>query len=403
MVAGGLSKVRLDGMREVLARHVEHSDVPGVVALVSRHGETHVEVLGYTTADGRERLRRDAIFRIASMTKPVTAVATMILVEECKVQLDEPVDRLVPELADRRVIGGIDRPLAESVPANRPVTVRDLLTFTMGLGIILEPPGTSPIGDALAELELGQGPPAPGRVPAPDEWIRRLGTLPLVHQPGERWMYNTGSDVLGVLVARAANQPFPEFLRERIFDPLGMHDTGFRVAPEKTDRFVTGYWTNFETGALEVHDEPVGGQWNASPAFPAGGSGLVSTADDFNVFAQMLLRGGAVGRDRVLSRPSVELMTSDQLTAAQKAHGAMVPGFFDGNGWGFGVAVVTRRTNLYDSVGAYGWTGGLGTSWSTDPAQDMTTILLTQRAFTSPVLPQLHRDFATAAYAAIDD
>ena len=173
MSSGALSKVRLDRMREVLAHHVEHSDVPGVVALVSRRGETHVEPVGYTTVDGREPMRRDSIFRIASMTKPVTAVATMILVEECKLQLDEPVDRLLPELADRRVLGGADRPLDATVPANRPITVRDLLTFTMGLGIVMGPPGAFPIGDALGGPGARTGPtrararPRARRVDAP--------------------------------------------------------------------------------------------------------------------------------------------------------------------------------------------------------------------------------------------
>ncbi len=314
------------------------------------------------------------------MTKPVTAVAALILVEECKVRLDDPVDEFLPELADRKVLKRLDGPLDETVPAARPITTRDLLTFTFGFGLVF---GTDPIAVATAELNLGQGPPSPATTPAPDEWIRRFGTLPLLHQPGERWMYNTGSDVLGVLIARASGQSFDTFLRDRIFEPLGMRDTGFNVPASELDRFVPGYMTNFETGALEVFDEP-GGQWSAPPAFPAGGAGLVSTVDDYLAFAQMVLNRGVFRDERILSRPSVETMTTNQLTEAQQAIGGLVPGSFDNRGWGFGVSVVTDRMGPSQPVGRYGWDGGLGTSWFNDPHEDMTAILMTQHAWSSP-------------------
>src|SRR5262249_19588618 len=194
---------------------------------------------------------------------------------------------------------------------------------------------------AANELQIGMGPPAPSTMPAPDEWMRRLGTLPLMHQPGEKWMYNTGSDVLGVLIARASGQPLETFLRERIFGPLSMKDTSFSVPEGKLDRLATGYWTNFETGTVELHDEPRGGQWSRPPAFPSGGGGLVSTIDDYLAFGQMMLSQGKYGHERILSRPSVETMTTDQLTPEQKAVSGLVPGFFDSHGWGFGVSIVT--------------------------------------------------------------
>src|SRR5438128_845933 len=225
MNSGGLSKTRLGRLHDVMAGYVERGEVPGLVALVSRRGEVHVEALGMKALGGGDPVGRDTIFRISSMTKPVTAVATMILVEECRLRLDDPVDRLLPELADRRVLTRLDAPLDDTEPARRPITVRDLLTFTMGFGLAFAPPGTMPIADALVGLRLGQGPPMPSVFPDPDEWLRRLGTLPLMHQPGERWRYNTGSDVLGVLIARAAGQPFDTFVRERIFEPLDMRDT----------------------------------------------------------------------------------------------------------------------------------------------------------------------------------
>ena len=311
----GLSKERLERVHDVLAGHVEQGTPPGLVAAIVRRGEVHVDAIGTATVGGSTPVARDSIFRIASMSKPVTAVATLILLEEARLRLDDPVDGLLPELAGRRVLKRLDGPLDDTVPAERPITVRDLLTFRLGWGIVMAPPGTYPIQAEL--MALAQGPPDPASTPAPDEWIRRLGALPLMHQPGASWMYHTGSDVLGVLIARAAGQPFETFLRERIFEPLGMKDTGFSVPADRIDRLVTGYWTDPATGALHLADEPAGGQWSAPPAFPSGGGGLVSTIDDYLAFAQMLLAGGQHGGERVISRPAVELMTSDHLTDAR--------------------------------------------------------------------------------------
>src|SRR5438128_7752810 len=229
MSNGELSKARLGRMHDVMAGYVERGEVPGIVTLVSRRGEVHVDAIGMKAVGGSDPMRRDTIIRISSMTKPITAVATMILVEECKVRLDEPVDRLLPELADRKVLKRLDGPLQDTVPANRPITVRDLLTFRMGFGQMMAPPDAYPILSAASEQQIGMGPPNPSTLPAPDEWMRRLGRLPLMHQPGEMWMYNTGSDVLGVLIARASGQPVETFLRERIFEPLVKKDTGFSV------------------------------------------------------------------------------------------------------------------------------------------------------------------------------
>ena len=408
MSRGGFSKARLDRMREVMAGHVERG-VPGLVTLVSRRGETHVEAVGMKAAGGpgaaeNEPMRRDTIFRIASMSKPIIAAATMILVEECKLRLDDPVDPLLPELADRKVLRRLDGPLEDTVPARRPITVRDLLTFRLGLGMIMAPPDSMPIQKALGERALGQGPPAPDTTAAPDEWMRRLGTLPLMHQPGERWMYHTGSDVLGVLIARAAGRPLETFLRERLLEPLGMKDTGFSVPAAKLDRLATSYLSEPTTGGVTLYDAAEGGQWSRPPAFPSGGGGLVSTVDDYLAFAQMLLGGGRHDGERILSRPSVEAMTTDQLTPAQKAASDdLASGFFDSHGWGFGMAVATRRVDGATVPGQYGWDGGLGTSWRSDPKEEMVGILMTQRAWESPTPPPVTVDFWTSAYGAIDD
>jgi CubicO group peptidase (beta-lactamase class C family) len=402
MSNGGFSKSRLGRMHDVMAGYVESGVVPGMVTLICRRGELHVEAIGAKALGGANPVARDTIFRIASMSKPVTAAAAMILVEECKLRLDEPVDRLLPELADRQVLKRLDGPLDETEPANRPITLRDLLTFRLGLGIALAPPDVYPIQKAMSELLLGQGPPNPQTPPAPDEWIRRLGTLPLMHQPGERWMYHTGSDVLGVLISRASGQSFEQFLEERLFEPLGMRDTGFSVPAEKLDRLATCYWTNYKTGALRLFDEPAG-QWSRPPAFPSGGAGIVSTVDDFFAFGQMLLNNGRHGNTRILSRPTVETMTTDQLTFGQKAVSGLTSGYFENHGWGFGLSVVTRRENPAEPVGAFGWDGGLGTSWRCDPREELIGIQLTQAAWTSANPPPVCRDFWTLAYQAIDD
>jgi CubicO group peptidase (beta-lactamase class C family) len=401
MTAAGLSRARLGRMRPAMARHVDQGDPPGVVALVNRGDQIHVDAVGAMRIGG-PAMERDTIFRIASMTKPVIAVATLILMEECALRLGDPVDHLLPELADRTVLPTLDSALDECVPARRPITVRDLLTFTAGFGIVMAPPGSLPIQLALEQQGIDQGPPNPARTPAPDEWMRRLGGVPLCHQPGDGWMYHTASDVLGVLVERAAGQELAAFLRERIFEPLGMPDTGFSVPAEKVGRFATSYAMDTSTQQLMEYDPPVDGQWNRQPAFCSGGGGLVSTVDDFLRFAQMLRRGGGLDGVRLVSRPSVETMTTDQLSDGLKAD-LSTRIFLGDGGWGFGVAVTTRRTEVTASVGSYGWDGGLGTSWQSDPREDLTVIVLTQSAWSSPSAPSLHRDALAVAYGAIDD
>lgn len=401
MSQDGFSKVRLGRMRNVLAGHVESGEVPGLVTLVSRRGEVHVDTIG-AKAVGGDPVRRDTIFRITSMTKPITAAAAMILVEECKIRLDEPVDRLLPELANRKVLKRLDGPLDDTEPAKRPITVRDLLTFRMGLGMIMGPPDVYPIQKAVIALGIvGFGPPNQATPHDPDEWLRRLATLPLMHQPGERWMYNTGSYVLGVLIARASGKPLEAFLRERIFEPLGMKDTGFSVPAAKLDRLVSAYWPNAQTGALDLYDDAKDSQWARPPAFPDGGAGLVSTVDDYLAFGRLMLNKGKNGSERILSRPSVEAMTTDQLTPAQKAASDFA-GLWESHGWGFGVCVVTRRDGVAASPGRFGWDGGSGTTWASDPAEDLVAILMTQRAAFPPT-SAVYLDFWTSVYQAIDD
>ncbi len=396
----GFAKDRLARMHDVLAGYVERKEMPGLVALVASQGEERLEAIGKISHDSNTSMSERTIFRIASMTKPIAAVAAMILVEECKLRLDDAVDHLLPELADRRVLTRLDAELTDTVPAKRAITLRDLLTFTMGLGHVMLPPGSVPIQAKLANPRMFQGPPRPSEIAAPDEWIRLLGELPLIHQPGENWMYHTSADVLTVLIARASGKPFDVFVRERITDPLGMKDTAFFVPAPKVDRFATSY-RPAPDGGLIVFDPAQDGAWSAPPAFASAGAGLVSTAIDLHAFSTMMLRGGSYGSARILSRASIATMTRDQLSHAQKAGSGLYPGFFDGQGWGFGMSVVTARRDIGRTVGTFGWDGGLGTSWSMDPTEEMITLLLTQRGWTSPVPPSVTQDFRTLAYAAL--
>ncbi|WP_274654735.1 serine hydrolase domain-containing protein [Paenibacillus humicola] len=404
---GGFSEAGLSRMRDVLTRHVMSGKIPGLVALVSRGDETHVEAIGTMRHDGGAPMRRDTIFRMASTSKPVTIAAAMILLDECRLRLDDLVETWLPELADRRVLKRIDSPLDDIVPARRPITVRDLLTSTFGLGMDLTSLGT-PIMNAI--FEQGLTPDLPVPMPGPDEWMRRLGTLPLMHQPGERWQYHISSDLLGVLVARVTGQSFETFLHERIFGPLGMKDTGFHVPADKLDRLPPLYAPDPQTGEFNVWDEAKGGRCSQPPAFQGGGGGLCSTVDDYHAYFRMLLNSGMHGTERILSRPAVQLMTTNRLTLEQQAaRNAMASNnvhvsFGQGQhgGWGFGMAVRTYRGD-YAPIGQFGWDGGCGTSTYADPDNRLTGILLTQVGMTTADSARVIHDFWTTVYQAIED
>lgn len=401
MATHALSRAGLDRLHRVLAGHVERGEVPGLVALVARGDEVHVEALGAPAVGDPRPMRRDAIFRIASLTKPVTAAAAMLLVEECTLRLDDSIEPWLPELADRRVLRSLGSPLDDTVPARRAITVRDLLTSRMGFGSVMAPPDTYPIQRLIREYRIGgDGPMLPSEAPATDEWLRRLGSLPLLAQPGERWMYHVSLDVLGALVARASGRSLGTFLRERLFDPLGMTDTAFHVPPDKLGRLPGFYYFDRRANALAPFDDPADSAWRHEPPFESGGGGLVSTVDDYCAFSRMLLHKGRHRGARILSRAAVELMTSDQVTPEQRA-GAEV--FFGASGsWAFGMAVDVRRDEVYRTPGRFGWGGGFGTQAYSDPAEGVIGILLTQRLMESPAPPKLYTDFWTAAYGAME-
>jgi CubicO group peptidase (beta-lactamase class C family) len=399
--ATGFDPAGLARLHDRLADHVERGEVPGLAALVACGDDVHVEVLGAPALDDPRRLRRDAIFRIASLTKPIAAAGAMALVDDGVVSVSHPVERFLPELAGQRVLRSLDGALNDTVPAERPVTVEDLLTFRLGFGAIMAQ-GTYPIQDAEAELGLMTlGPPWPPPPFGPDEWIARFATLPLMDQPGAVWRYNTGAQVLGVLLERASGQSLEDFLRTRLFAPLGMRDTSFSVPKEKQDRFTTAYFPDLSTGALTLMDPPVGGWWNGPPAMGNAAGMLVSTLDDYWAFVAMLLAGGRHHGHEVLSPGSVADMTRDHLTAVQRA--AALPFLEPGMGWGYCMAAPVPGADERPVPSGFGWNGGTGTVWTSDPERGLTGILLTQRAMTSPEPPALFVDFWEGAYGALRD
>lgn len=399
-VGSGFSKARLERMRNVMSGYVERGEIPGLISLVSRNGETHVEVMGTKTAGVKDPMQRDTIFRIASLTKPITAAAAMILVEECRIRLDDPVDNWLPELANRKVLKTLGSELSDVVPASRPIKVRDLLDFRLGYGFTMDlfMNGELPIAKEMMKKGVmpSENLPAMSNM---DDYMKTLGSLPLLFQPGERWLYNTGSDVLGVLLSRVSGKPLEVFLRERIFDPLGMKDTSFSVPASKLGRLATHYQPNAQTGKLDVFDTATNSRFSKPPGFPSGAGGLVSTLDDYFAFGAMMLSNGKHGKDQILSRASVEAMSTDQMTPEQRKAEPLF--FSDNRGWGFGVSVFTKRTGVSSSPGRYGWDGGYGTSWYADPHENMQGILLTQVMWTAADGPPVYHDFWTLAYQAI--
>ena len=379
-------------LRNVLQTYVSNGSVPGAVGLVARGDQVEVQVAGCADVGGTAPMARDSIFRAASITKPITAAAVMMLVEDCRIALDDPVSPWLPELASPVVVRSPSGPADDVVPAARPITVADLLTFRAGYGF--------PSDFSLPAVQLlfdkvhvfGRD---PRLVPAPDDWMAALSRIPLLHHPGEAWLYNTCSDIQGVLITRVSGRPLPEFLAERLFEPLGMADTGFEVPAGKLGRFVSFYRTG-PAGGLELADAP-DGWWSVRPVFPSGAGGLVSTVDDWHRFARMLLSGGSAGGRQLLSPASVRQMTTDYLTPSQRDASRL---FLEGQGWGFGGSVDVAAIDPWNVPGRYGWVGGTGTAAHITLSTGMVTILLSQVEMAGPTPPALMRDFWRSATTA---
>jgi CubicO group peptidase (beta-lactamase class C family) len=367
-------------LQSLVQSFVDAGDAPGVVALVARGDDVDLVAAGFLDLEGTRPMTPDAIFRVASITKPITAAAVLLLVDEGRLALDDPIGRWLPELASPAVVRTPSSPVDDVVPAVRPITTRDLLTFRAGWGFPSDfsLPAVQPLF-----TDLRQGPPSDA-VPPPDVWLAALARIPLLAQPGEAWLYNTCADVLGLLVERVAGTPFPSFLAERIFEPLGMVDTAFWVPAEKLDRFAT-YYRPAPDGSLQLADRP-DGIWSRPPAFASGAGGLVSTAQDWYRFGRMLLDGGRP----LLSGESVRLMTTDHLTAEQRAASTL---FLEGQGWGFGGSVDVAPTQPWQVPGRYGWVGGTGTAAHVIPSMGTVTVLLTQRELSGPASTATMHEF----------
>ncbi|MFH9825740.1 serine hydrolase domain-containing protein [Streptomyces bobili] len=374
----------MSDLYDLLRRYVDDGTVPGAVALVARGGRVETVAAGTFAFGGGSPMREDTLFRLASITKPVMAAALLTLVDEGRLALDEPVKGWLPELAAPRVVRTPQADLDDVVPARRDVTVEDLLTFRSGHGFPddFSLPALQPL---FTTLKSGLD---PAQVPAPDAWMDHLSRIPMLRHPGEAWLYNTGSDIQGVLAARVSGQPLPEFMAERVLEPLGMSDTTFWVPADRLDRLPPLHRPGAQ-GVAEVMDAP-DGQWSAPPAFPSGAGGLVSTARDWLAFARMVLAKGMADGRRVLSEESVHRMTTDHLTPGQRASCGL---FLEGQGWGYGGAVDVDRVTPWNVPGRYGWVGGSGTSAHLIPADGTVAVLLTQMTMTGPTPPALMRDF----------
>ncbi len=379
----------MTNLHDVLAKHVRSGSIAGAAGLIAHGDRIEVQAAGFLDVEGAGPMTRESIFRIASVTKPIVAAAVMMLVDDGRIALDDPIDPWLPELAAPMVVREPAGPIDDVVPSVRAITLYDVMTSRAGYGF---PDDFSlPAVEALFTVQFG---PLPAAVAEPDKWMATLASIPLLHQPGEAWLYNTCSDLQGVLIARVTGGTLPDFLAERIFEPLGMVDTGFFVPAAKRDRFTSLYRAS-TTGGLDLVDEP-DGQWSTPPAFPSGAGGLVSTLDDWYAFGRMLLADGEANGRRLLSAKSIDRMTTDHLTAAQRDAGQL---FIEGQGWGFGGSVDVAELDAWNVPGRYGWVGGTGTSAHVTPSTGAVAIMFSQLEMTGPTPPTLMRDFWTYAAA----
>jgi CubicO group peptidase (beta-lactamase class C family) len=370
----GFNRDMLAQVGPALKGLVDQGVLAGVVSLVWRKGEVvQVDTVGHRDIAAGKPMTRDTLFRIASMTKPVTSLAVLMLVEEGKLKLDDPVTRWLPELKDMQVLKAANGPLDQTVPAARDITVEDLLTHRSGLAY-----GFTSMGPIAHAHEDRLGSPVVNPH-TPDEWLKRLGELPLSYQPGERFHYSHATEVLGFLAARIEGKPIGQVLKDRIFDPLGMSDTFFWIPKDKRDRLAHLYQAPPEGGPLKDVTWP---EPEAPSVFEGGGGGLVSTADDYLKFARLMLGGGAVDGVRLVKPETIDMMTTNRLTDAQRANDFLGMPFWLSQGFGLGASMIMDAEKHQwmgaGGQGAFGWPGAFGTWWQADPANDMILIYLIQ-------------------------
>ncbi|KLU25520.1 beta-lactamase [Caballeronia mineralivorans PML1(12)] len=407
MSDAGFSATRLERTRTAMQQFVETGDVAGCVTLVWRHGEiARVDMLGHSDSETRTPMMRGTLFRIASMTKPVTSLAALMLVEEGRIALDDPVSRWLPELANPKVLTDPVASLDRTEPARAPITLLDLLTHRAGFAYHFSAFGA--LADAYGNVFNGVEASVD-----PGAWLQRVADLPLMFQPGARWHYGISTDVLGALIQRISGVSLEAFFRTRIFEPLEMNDTGFVVPLEKLGRLSVAYAVDPVTQQRVVEDHPASSRFAKPERFQSGGGGLVSTADDYLRFARLLLgRGRMQGNaderargPRLLSHRSVDLMRTNFLSRDQRRIPAFGQIVWAGQGFGLGLAIVDdpaqQRTLGYRSTGSFGWPGALGTSWFADPVENMIGIMLIQRRSVEPF--PMAAAFERHLYDAIDD
>ncbi len=370
----GFNAAALAQVGPALQGLVDQAALSGAVTLVWHKGEiVQALTIGHRDIEAGLPMTRDTLFRIASMTKPVTSIAVMMLVEEGKLKLTDPVTRWLPELADMVVLEDPAGPLDATTPAARDITVEDLLTHRSGLAYAFTSMG--PIAYAH-DKDLGS---ALVNSLTPNRWLKALGQLPLSHQPGDRFHYSHATDVLGFLLARIEGKRLGQVLQDRIFGPLGMTDTAFWVPPEKRDRMAHLYEAPAEGGPLKDVSFP---DTDAPAAYEGGGGGLISTADDYLKFARAMLGGGAVDGVRLVKPETIALMSANRLTPEQRALPFIGMPFWFSQGFGLGVSMIMdpalHQMMGAGSEGAFGWPGAFGTWWQADPAEDLILIYLVQ-------------------------
>jgi CubicO group peptidase (beta-lactamase class C family) len=386
---GGFTRAALAQIAPALQAVVDAGDLSGFVTLVWRKGEVaQVLTLGQRDVEAGLPMTRDTLFRIASMTKPVTSIAALMLLEEGKLRLDDPITRWLPEFAGMKVLKEATGPVEDTYPAPRDITVEDLMTHRAGLAYAF-----TSIGPIAQLYEDTLGPPL-GGVMTPDEWLKRLGSLPLSYPPGERFHYSHATEVLGYLVARIEGKPLGQVLKDRIFTPLGMSDTDFWCPREKRGRMAKLYRANPGSDTLQDVSFP---HFDNQPSLEPGGGGLISTADDYLKFARMMLGKGEVDGVRLVKADTIEMMAQNRLTDAQRAIPFMGIPFWMGQGFGLGVSVITDPEQQAwmgaGSKGAFGWPGAFGTWWQADPTEDMVLIYLIQNSM--PLGPDAAAQLAT--------
>jgi CubicO group peptidase (beta-lactamase class C family) len=387
----GMSPDRLKRVGVKVKEFVDSGQVAGLVTIVYRRGAVvDVQAVGWQDREQKIPIKRDTIFRLASMTKPITNTAGMMLVEDGKMALDDPIERWLPELANRKVLLDPEGPLDRTKPSPRPITVRDVFLYRIGYGTSAAP-ASAPFSKAIASLGAGD--------PTGDEWLKRLGAIPLAAAPGERWIYNTPPQVLSRLIARVSGMPFEAFLQQRIFDPLKMKDTGFWVPPEKRNRLATAYTTD-AAGTLQLNKMGVDAATGAAPPkLPSGSGGLVTTADDYLKFARVLLNKGEVDGVRLLSRKAVEIMTTNYMSAEDRKR-ATYEAVFRDQGFGYGLAIMADGGVIGPSIGSFHWDGASGAAWIADPKEELITIVL-QQQYNYSIASKIFRDIYTQVYASI--